>query len=185
MSLDSTWNARPDKPVRPPGLPTLDARTPESRESARSLTETVDEHLARKYADKPAPDCRKDVADAWRNCPILADQMVDDIYNTALGQLLRPQDQKQVGRVVSLAYYLGRENERRPVDSDQPIGPDRRIDLNGSIYTIAEALAMWQKDLNESEARAKRIETLEALLRDIRVCLGDGLIKDRINDALG
>jgi hypothetical protein len=67
----------------------------------------------------------------------------------------------------------------------EPVGPDRKIDLNGNIYTIAEALAMWQKDLNESEARAKRIETLEALLRDIRVCLSDGLIKDRINHALG
>jgi len=56
----------------------------------------------------------------------------------------------------------------------EPVGPDRRIDINGDIYTIAEALTMWQKDL-------KRIEELETLLRDIRVCLGDGLIKDRIN----
>lgn len=31
---------------RPPGLPSLDARTPESRETAKFLTMTVDEHLA-------------------------------------------------------------------------------------------------------------------------------------------
>jgi hypothetical protein len=60
----------------------------------------------------------------------------------------------------------------------EPVGPDRRIDINGNIYTIAEALAIWQADL-------KRIQELEALLRDIRVCLGDSLIKDRINHALG
>jgi hypothetical protein len=60
----------------------------------------------------------------------------------------------------------------------EPVGPDRYIDLNGSIYTIKEALTIWQADL-------KRIEELEALLRDIRVCLGDSLIKDRINHALG
>lgn len=31
---------------RPPGLPTRDARTPESQEKAKFLTQTVDEHLA-------------------------------------------------------------------------------------------------------------------------------------------
>jgi hypothetical protein len=79
----------------------------------------------------PAAACRKDVGDAWRNCPILADALVNDIYHTALGQVLREQDQQQVGRVVSLAYHLGYTKATAQVDAgpaeEDPLGP---VNLN-------------------------------------------------------
>lgn len=124
-----------------------------------------------------APDCRKDVSDAWRNCPILSNETVSDIYHTALGQVLREQDQRQVGLVVSLAYHLGRENERRPVDSDKPAA--QVAELQDKLAEAGKRAEHWQEKFNkqcEAEDRdGMRLMALTAEIASLREKLREAI----------